>query len=67
MIGKTIAMYNQARGTIRKNLRIKKSMTLSFLSRKLVIRKPDRVKNIAMPMTPAAEFNCRIFGPSGSR
>ncbi|MNP09788.1 hypothetical protein D3C76_1019070 [compost metagenome] len=67
MIGKTIAMYSQARGTMRKNLRIRKSMTLSLLSKKLVIRKPDKVKNIAMPMTPAAEFNCKNFGPSGSR
>ncbi|MCY1424395.1 hypothetical protein D9M71_401360 [compost metagenome] len=67
MTNKAMAMYNQASGTMRKILRIKKSTTLLLLSRKLVIRNPDRVKNIAMPITPAAEFICHGFGPSGSK
>ena len=67
MTGKAMSMYNQASGTTRKILRIKKSTTLLLLSRKFVIRKPDNVKNIAIPITPAAALNCQAFGLSGSR
>src|SRR5687767_3551505 len=60
-------MNTQASGRMREKRAIRKLATLLSRSRKLVIRKPDSVKNSAMPTTATAPFMPSDFGPTGSR
>ena len=57
----------QANGTMRKKRRDRKSSNPESRSKKRVIKKPDNVKNKAMPIGPAISFSFHDLGPSGRR
>jgi hypothetical protein len=46
---------------------MKKLLTPGSFKRKLVIRKPERQKNNAIPKRPAASLRLHAFGPNGRR
>src|ERR1700733_114570 len=52
---------------MRQSRRIRNSATLGRYSKVVVIKKPDRVKKIAIPSAAIHSFMFRYLGPSGKR
>jgi hypothetical protein len=46
---------------------MRKLLTPESFKRKLVIRKPERQKKIAIPKQPAAALSSHAFGPNGRK
>jgi hypothetical protein len=64
---KTIRRTNHAKGTILINLRIRKLVIFASLVKIVVIRKPDKMKKITIPVDAIAPFSFHELSPKGSK
>lgn len=62
-----MSITSQASGTIRKKRLIIKCLIFWSVNKILVIRKPESIKNIAIPDPAMAAFICHDLGPIGNK